>query len=135
MSGIAGLICSKLCNNNNNTNITITDGNPKSVETLKLVNKQNFLSSEEKEEKCNVSIEMLQWSIEENLKYKSKFDLIIGADILFFEDYHKELLKTLENCIKSDGAILLLNPTRGNSSKKFMDIAEECIYNILYCSV
>lgn len=119
MSGIAGLICSKI---SNNVNITITDGNPKSVETLEMVKKQNLIEKDNE-----ISVEQLQWSIEENPKFKSKFDLIIGADILFFEDYHKELLKTLENCIKSDGIILLLNPSRGNSSNRFMDITKNSI--------
>lgn len=113
MCGIAGLLCA----NENIKSIKITDGNIKSVNSLKLVSDMN------KEIKDKISIEVLQWSfdISDNIKY----DVIIGADILFFEDYHKELIHTLYSLITKDGIIILLNPSRNNSSTRFIELSKE----------
>lgn len=113
MCGIAGFLCA----NENIKSIKITDGNIKSVNSLKLVSDMN------KEIKDKISIEVLQWSfdITDNIKY----DVIIGADILFFEDYHKELIHTLYSLITKDGIIILLNPSRNNSSTRFIELSKE----------
>lgn len=113
MCGIAGFLCA----NENIKSIKITDGNIKSVNSLKLVSDMN------KELKDKISIEVLQWSfdISDNIKY----DVIIGADILFFEDYHKELIHTLYSLITKDGIIILLNPSRNNSSTRFIELSKE----------
>ena len=53
------------------------------------------------------------------------FDLIIGPDILFFEEYHMDLLQVLKSCLSNEtGRILLLQPHRGGSMDRFMKKAE-----------
>ena len=48
------------------------------------------------------------------LSFKKKFDLIIACDILFFKDYHTDLIATLRRLIDPvGGKVLLLQPRRG----------------------
>ena len=50
----------------------------------------------------------------ETTPIKRKFDLIIACDILFFKDYHTDLIATLRRLIDPvGGKMLLLQPRRG----------------------
>jgi predicted nicotinamide N-methyase len=50
----------------------------------------------------------------------SKYDLIIGSDCLFFEEFHHDLL-CFQSLLADNGKILLMQPNRGDSMKWFID--------------
>ena len=59
----------------------------------------------------------------------SKFDVIIGCDILFFKDYHNELIETLRLALSPCGTVYLLQPTRGSTMHDFILKASD-VFNI-----
>jgi predicted nicotinamide N-methyase len=74
---------------------------------------------------CSVSTSLLRWSVGDthndikNLK-RNKFDIIIAADCLFFEDFHDAFIWILKNCLEKNGFCFLLQPKRGKSMDNFM---------------
>ena len=73
-----------------------------------------------------VSARLLPWdSNGESLTAMGDFDLVIGADCLFFKDFHLSLVELLRVVIKPDGKVLLLQPRRGDSLRKFVEIAAQ----------
>lgn len=75
--------------------------------------------------KCSVSTALLRWSVGDtnndikNLKI-NKFDLIIAADCLFFENFHDDFIWILKNCLEKNGFCFLLQPKRGRTMDNFM---------------
>lgn len=136
MTGLAGLGLARICSNNRiNTSITITDGHPDCVANQntciamnQVMDKRNHHPSPLK----NVSSRLLRWSVEDkhgDLKCildtnKEAFDIVLASDCLFFRDFHDDLLWTIENSLKADGVVYLLQPRRGDSMSKFLLRAE-----------
>jgi len=95
-------------------------------------NKDTFTSNSSTE----VSSEQLRWTagdIYGEIKNCTRggsrqFDLIIGCDILFFADFHDGLLEALCACLAPSGTVLLLQPPRGGTMKRFIDLASESGY-------
>lgn len=54
------------------------------------------------------------------------FDLIVAADVLFFERFHRALLHTLHSYLDPErGEAWLLQPSRGGSLERFVDLLRE----------
>jgi predicted nicotinamide N-methyase len=71
-----------------------------------------------------ISSKVLNWS-----SYTSeeigKWDVIVGADCLFFENFHNDLLRLLDDVLSSDGVALLFQPRRAGSMNRFIEKAVE----------
>ncbi len=53
------------------------------------------------------------------------FDLLVGAEILFREDFFEPLLNIFNTCLKPDGEIFLATDARRQSLPKFLKLAED----------
>lgn len=68
-------------------------------------------------------------SHEGSARQLTKFDIIIGCDILFFKEYHKELIETLRLALSPSGTVYLLQPTRGSTMQDFISKASD-VFNV-----
>lgn len=119
MTGLAGLMlaCTHLP-----SHVLLTDGNQVSIGNVRdiiQVNKQCFGST-------HVSCDVLLWdSLSLKEDYLGKFDYVIGADCLFFEEFHRGLVSVIRNLLKNEGTALIFAPRRGNTLEQFCSVAEE----------
>lgn len=120
MTGLAGLM---LACTHMPSHVLLTDGNEVSINNVRdvvEVNKQCFGDT-------NVSCDVLKWehlSLKED--YLEKFDYVISADCLFFEDLHCELMSVIRNLLKpNEGTAVIFAPRRGKTLEQFCTVAEE----------
>jgi predicted nicotinamide N-methyase len=123
--------------------VVITDGHPDCVKNQNMCIQMNEQALEKRINKtenspnntvfnnkylrstCSVSTSLLRWSVGDthndikNLR-RNKFDIIIAADCLFFEDFHDDFIWILKNCLEKNGFCFLLQPKRGKSMDNFM---------------
>lgn len=99
----------------------ITDGNPKSVDNLKLTveenRRQGALPATTK-----VSAELLRWDRIAQLpeQWRHRFHLVLASDCLFFEEFHEDLAHTIKQLLDPrSGRCLLLQPSRNGSMERF----------------
>jgi predicted nicotinamide N-methyase len=50
--------------------------------------------------------------------------VIIGADCLFFQDFHDQLIHLLQTILSPDGTVILFQPSRSHSMENFIQKAE-----------
>jgi hypothetical protein len=63
---------------------------------------------------------------EEGQKIREPFDLIVAADVLFFERFHRALIHTLRTHLNPEGGeAWLLQPSRGGSLERFVALVKE----------
>mmetsp|Transcript_44452 Transcript_44452/g.140268 ORF Transcript_44452/g.140268 Transcript_44452/m.140268 type:complete len:195 (-) Transcript_44452:50-634(-) len=109
--------------------ILITDGNEKVVEGLKESLKTNQGPEHSTVFCCKeIGIRQLIWSEKLSslqVPRAGTFDFVIGADCLFFRDYHKALVHTLDVLLSSNGQALLWAPKRGGTLEEFCALAQE----------
>lgn len=112
MSCLAGLICAKYgaakC-------VTLTDGNKISVENVQISLYNNEFS-------CPVDCKVLKW---EEYDCDEKFDLILCADCLFFDEGRVHLIECLWKVMSMNGMALVMAPKRGNTLENFIIQAQE----------
>lgn len=120
MTGLAGLM---LACTHMPSHVLLTDGNEVSITNVRdivEVNKQCFGDT-------NVSCDVVKWesaSLKED--YFGKYDYVISADCLFFEDLHHELISVIKNLLKpNEGTALIFAPRRGKTLEQFCTVAEE----------
>lgn len=53
------------------------------------------------------------------------YDYVVAADCLFFRDYHKALVHTLDTLLAEGGKALIFQPPRGETMAKFRTHAED----------
>lgn len=106
MSCLAGLFIAKYTEA---LHVHLTDGNCTSVKNVKRILEENKLEK--------VSCSVLQWGEVPNEKY----DLLLAADCLFFDDTRKELVKTMWACLKAGGNGLVTAPRRSSTLDKFLE--------------
>lgn len=104
---------------------TLTDGNPSSV-SKQVSNIE--LNEHAKSDGVHISSHVLFWepndesgteaSLFKDLNNELKYDLIIGADLLFFES-HGALALCLDRLLTDSGMVLLCQPSRGGTMEKF----------------
>ncbi|GAB1607473.1 calmodulin-lysine N-methyltransferase-like [Argonauta hians] len=127
MTCLAG-ICVAACSDA--SYVEVTDGNENSIKNVYQIVKNN--------EKRNifgatvVCARSLRWNNElESLENKEKFDYILCADCLFFEEARLDLIDTIKYLLKPGGEALVFAPTRKNSFNEFLQLAS----SIFHCSV
>ncbi len=74
----------------------------------------------------NVSFQNLDWK---NPPDMERYDIIVGAEILFREEFFEPLLNVMRKALKADGVIYLAHDIKRNSLKPFLHMAE-AEYNI-----
>jgi len=121
MTCLGGLMISKF---SQPSEVFLTDGNESSFENLEVICSDN-------EFQCSVECCLLQWSKETNYgDLENRFDFIICADCLFFDEFREDLCATIYKLLKMDGTCLIFAPNRQNSFHKFVDMAKlhfECM--------
>ena len=102
--------------------IVLTDGNAKSVESIKatiVMNGDLLVAS-------RVSAAVLRWDDELSYEeYVEKFDYVVCADCLFFDQTRELLSKAIFKLLKRDGVALIFAPRRGKTLGQFLDICQE----------
>ena len=107
MSSLAGLFCAKY---SSAKHVTVTDGNRTSVENVSVSLMLNKFS-------CPVSCNVLKW---EQCNIRDKFDIIMCADCLFFDEVRSNLVDTLVDLLSDDGVALVMAPRRGSTFTDFI---------------
>jgi len=74
----------------------------------------------------NVDCMMLDWK---NPPEMRRYDIIVGAEILFREEFFKPLLNVMRRALKPEGVIFLAHDVRRQSLQPFLEMAQE-EYNI-----
>ena len=70
----------------------------------------------------NVRFTLLDWL---NPPEMERYDVIIGAEILFREDFFQPLLNVLHQALKPDGVIYLAHDSKRRSLEPFLKMAEK----------
>uniref|UniRef100_A0A164W0Z9 Calmodulin-lysine N-methyltransferase n=1 Tax=Daucus carota subsp. sativus TaxID=79200 RepID=A0A164W0Z9_DAUCS len=70
---------------------------------------------------------MLHWNKEEISDISNKFDIVVASDCTFFTEFHKGLVQTLVNLLKSEGpsTAIFFSPKRGDTFDKFVAEVKE----------
>ncbi|PIK36641.1 putative calmodulin-lysine N-methyltransferase [Apostichopus japonicus] len=101
--------------------VLVTDGNLKSCQNAEIIAKENH----SKFGTTKVSVRQLLWNKQETFAdLKEKFDIVVGADCFFFDDYRQDLVNTIKHILKPEGIAWMFAPQRGSTLKKFQEIAE-----------
>jgi len=121
MTCLAGLMISRC---SQPTEVFLTDGNENSFENLEVICSDNEFRS-------TVECCLLQWSKDTNYgDLEGRFDYIICADCLFFDEFREDLCATIWKLLKLEGTCLIFAPNRSNTFHKFVDMAKlhfECM--------
>lgn len=138
MTGLCGLGLARLCRQQGigNVRVTITDGHPDSVRNQNVCLSMNAtVDLRAGLPPAPVTASLLRWSIEdkhgdlERLRAENgheRFNFILAADCLFFQDFHDDLLWLLDNALaEMNGVVYLLQPRRGDTMAKFLEKASQ----------
>ncbi len=126
MSGLAGI---GLARSADLRSVVLTDGNPMAVENQRICLRLNPMAK-----KVNVDCCILVWDRRDTAGQLAevlaaagggKFDTIIGADCLFFRDFHGDLVNVLKVSLAPNGEVWLLQPPRGGTMDQFASMAEK----------
>lgn len=120
MTCLAGVALSMLSEANY---VLVTDGNEDSVLNLQKIihHKDNQINFKVK----NIDARVLRWGCEEvDKNLKDKFDYIICADCLFFEEGREDLIQTIFSMLKNEGVAVMFAPKRGKTFDEFVLSAE-----------
>ncbi|XP_071439566.1 calmodulin-lysine N-methyltransferase-like isoform X1 [Hetaerina americana] len=99
--------------------VFLTDGNVISVNNVQhIINHNDFGSSV-------VTCAVLQWGVRMSYENaQSKYDIVLCADCLFFDDDRKDLIETIWTVLNENGVGLVMAPRRGDTLDKFLDEAK-----------
>lgn len=111
MSCLAGLFVAKY---GQAKSVTVTDGNKISIENVQAMLKCNIFD-------VAVKCKILKWTGEER---DEKYDVILCADCLFFDDARVDLIECLWACMKNDGTAYVMAPQRGSTLESFIKQSE-----------
>ena len=115
MTALGGLV---LACTQQPSEIFLTDGNCASVENVREILQANV----SKFGQTKVSAEVLVWDKSFLLQpspYDEKFDYVICADCLFFEEVHVELVQVMLKLMKPNGAAVIFAPRRSGTLDRF----------------
>lgn len=107
MSCLAGFMCAKY---GLSKFVVLTDGNKVSVENVQISYYCNEFT-------CPVACEVLKWEKSES---KCKYDIILCADCLFFDEARADLIETLWDMLSCNGLALIMAPKRGCTLENFV---------------
>ncbi|GJQ85260.1 hypothetical protein Trydic_g18494 [Trypoxylus dichotomus] len=111
MSCLAGLFCGKYASAKN---VVLTDGNKISIENVEISMHLNKFT-------CPVSCQVFKWG---ETKSDVKFDVILSADCLFFDEARSALIDTIWDTLDINGIGLVMAPNRGNTLQNFIQQSE-----------
>ncbi|XP_005097019.2 calmodulin-lysine N-methyltransferase [Aplysia californica] len=100
--------------------IVVSDGNEESVDNLEQIIERNDFGV------TSVSARLLRWGatkMDESLR--SRFDTVICADCLFFDDGREDLALMIFDLLKPGGQALIFAPSRNKTFHKFAELAEK----------
>ncbi len=126
MSGLAGI---GLARSADLRSVVLTDGNPVAVENQRICLRLNPTAKS-----VQVGCHILVWDRRDTAGQLAevlaaagggKFDIIIGADCLFFRDFHGDLINVLKVSLAPNGEVWLLQPPRGGTMEQFASMAEK----------
>jgi calmodulin-lysine N-methyltransferase len=99
--------------------IHLTDGNQLSVENVKRSVRLNDFE-------CFAKCSVLKWehSNKRSRTEEHKYDFILSADCLFFDESRTALIETIMFYLADNGVALIMAPRRGNTLTNFLNCAE-----------
>ena len=121
MTALAGIM---LASSQSPSEILLTDGNGTSVENVKEIISANST----KFGHTRVLAEVLVWDnsfLRSVSPHDARFDYIICADCLFFEEVHNELVQVMLKLLKPNGTVILFAPKRSGTLDRFCTIAKQ----------
>jgi len=115
MTALAGLVVAAECHP---AKVILTDGNEKSVENIKVILKNNPFYCE------NVSAQVLRWDDQVG-DLEGVADIVICSDCLFFDEGRAPLVQCLKKLLKTDGQVIMIQPSRRGTMEKFIHLVQE----------
>lgn len=118
LSCLAGLMLAKY---GNLSGICLTDGNPITVDNIRNIMSRNEIN-------CFVKCSVLKWGEESKICMpveRYKYDFILCADCLFFDNIHTALLETIWYYLSSTGTALIMAPDRNETLNWFIATAQQ----------
>lgn len=126
-SGLAALMVAQALRRTGRAyDICITDGNDRCASELHTqlsLNASQLVDNSSMQ--YNVQTKCMIWNSQDKYEEMGRYDWIIAADCLFFQDYHVDLLHVLSTLLSLNGIIWLLAPGRGKTAEKFMGLVEK----------
>ncbi len=127
MSGLAGI---GLARSTDLRSVVLTDGNPTAVENERICVQLNSTPKKQMQVDCRILVWDRKDTAGQLVEVLSaagggKFDIIVGADCLFFSDFHQDLLHVLQVSLAPNGEVWLLQPPRGGTMDQFVSMAEK----------
>lgn len=99
----------------------LTDGNNKSIQNVQVILERNIGCLGH----CNVVTRRVRWDDEDDINdLLARFDVIISADCLFFDDGRQPLVNTIWKLLSDKGLAVILAPTRGKTFQQFVELAQ-----------
>lgn len=115
MTCLAGLLVAKY---GRSYGVHLTDGNGMSVENVRKTCRLNDIQN------CYVKCSMLKWEqIYEVPEGHERFDYILSADCLFFDEARPALVDTMWAYLSDSGMAMVMAPRRGSTLDAFIDVA------------
>jgi len=99
------------------SSVCCTDGNSLSVENINHIVRNNDFNN------CLVTSQVFDWkdkSLSKNME--SKWDIVLCADCLFFDDGREALVETMSRITTNNGLILIMAPRRGRTLDRFLEL-------------
>ncbi|KAG8240322.1 hypothetical protein J437_LFUL000797 [Ladona fulva] len=117
MTSLAGVMIAKYTTA---LRVFLTDGNVLSVNNVQhIINHNNFGSS-------IVTCAVLEWGVRMSYENaQNKYDIVLCADCLFFDDVRKDLVDTIWAVLNENGVGLVMAPKRGDTLEKFLEEAKK----------
>lgn len=115
MTCLAGLLVAKY---GRPFGVHLTDGNRMSVENVRKTCRLNDIHN------CYVKCSVLKWEQNRELiEGHERFDYILCADCLFFDEARPALVDTMWACLAETGTALVMAPRRGTTLDLFVGVA------------
>ncbi|XP_038075663.1 calmodulin-lysine N-methyltransferase-like isoform X2 [Patiria miniata] len=114
LAGIAVAVCSDAAE------VLLTDGNQTSVQNVKEVLAENS----SKFGHTSVAARELKWNQRQTFEdLNGHFDHVISADCLFFDQFRRDLVDTIDVLLKAKGVATIFAPQRGKTLDDFCEFA------------
>lgn len=105
--------------------VFLSDGNNKSVQNVQIILERNAGCLGD----ANVIARRIRWDDDDDIEdLAGRFDVIISADCLFFDDGRQPLVNTIWKLLGDKGLAVILAPTRGRTFQHFVELAQSRFY-------
>ncbi|XP_035218799.1 calmodulin-lysine N-methyltransferase-like [Stegodyphus dumicola] len=102
--------------------VFVTDGNIRCVQNVQCIIEQNleFFGA------THVVSRLLRWDMDEDLTdCRTRFDVVLCADCLYYDEGRQPLSSTIWKILKDNGLAVILAPTRGRTFQQFVDLVQK----------